>query len=170
MAAKKARRKRTGGTPKKKPGRRKRAAQAPRRALELVSADTTAADKAAALKAFVKLGTVTAAVRKAKVARSTWYDWIENDEAFARAVLVAHDDVADDLEQEAIKRAKDGSDTLLIFLLKSKRPTQFRERLTIETVSPDVQNRLARQADAIMELCPPEIAAQLANRLREIWS
>lgn len=169
MAAKKSKRKRTGGTPKKGRTPRKRAAQAPRRALALVSADTTAADKVKALKAFVQLGTVTAAVRKAKVARSTWYDWIENDEAFARQVLVAHDDVADDLEQEAIKRAKDGSDTLLIFLLKSKRPHQFRDKLTIETVSPDVQNRLARQADAILELCPPEMASQLANRLREIW-
>jgi hypothetical protein len=161
---------RTGGTPKKKAGARKRAATAPARALKLVPEDCTATDKARALKAFVRLGTVSAAVRVARVARSTWYDWVENDETFARQVLSAHDDVADDLEAEAIKRAKAGSDTLIIFLLKSKRPMQFRDRLQIETVSPDVQSRLARQADAILELCPPEIAAPLANRLREIWA
>lgn len=39
----------------------------------------------------------------------------------------------------------------------------------ITTVSADVQMRLQRQADAILETCPPEVAAVLAQRLREIW-
>lgn len=130
------------------------------------------AEKARALVQFRELGTVKAACEAAGIGRRTWYDWLEADPEFASLVMAANEDVTDELEAEAIKRAKakDGSDTLLTFLLRARRPQLYREKQVIEVVSPDVQDRLQRQADAIMAICPPETAQQLAAALREIWT
>src|SRR4051812_1323438 len=83
--------------------------------------------KARALQAYRKAGTVMHACIAAGIGRRTWYDWLENDPTFAAAAMEASEGVTDELEKEAIRRAKKGSDTLIIFLLKSKRPEQYRE-------------------------------------------
>lgn len=127
------------------------------------------ADKARALRAFMIAGTVTAACNAAGVHRSVWYDWLEADDAFRERVVALKEANTEELEEEAIRRAKHGSDTLLIFLLKSRRPI-YRERITIDVVSPEVVKRLELQATAIVEVCPPEIAAKLAARFRDIWT
>lgn len=51
-----------------------------------------------------------------------------NDEQFKSDAENAALDVADDLEEVAIKRAKDDSDTMLIFLLKGFKPDKYAER------------------------------------------
>ncbi len=102
--------------------------------------------KRAALEAYGKLGSITAACEAAGVHRRTHYDWLEADEAYAEAFTQARGVAADSLEAEAISRARDGwrepvyqggkmvgtilkkSDTLLIFLLKGLRPEKFRDR------------------------------------------
>ena len=89
-------------------------------------------EKEAALKAFADYGTVAAAMRKVGMARRTWYDWKENDAEFAKLAGDAELAVADDLEEEAIKRAKESSDTLLIFLLKGHKPERYREKLDVK--------------------------------------
>jgi hypothetical protein len=81
-----------------------------------------------ALDAYRKLGTVVAACQAAGVGRRTWYWWRSEDPAFLEAVHEAEDAVADSLEQEAIRRAIDGSDLLLIFMLKSLKPAKFKDR------------------------------------------
>lgn len=84
--------------------------------------------KAKALEHFIEFGTVMAACRAVGISRTTWYRWRTEDKQFDIGVQEAQEAVADDLEQEAIKRAKDGkSDTLLIFLLKGLRPEKYRE-------------------------------------------
>ena len=88
--------------------------------------------KAEFLAAFEDLGTITAACRQVGVGRQTVYDWRQADEDFAVALHDARKAVADDLEIEAIRRAKDGSDTLLIFLLKAHAPDRFRENVRVE--------------------------------------
>lgn len=128
------------------------------------------ADKARALRAFMVAGTITAACEAAGIARATWYNWLEADEAFRNQAMALKEASTEELEEEAIRRAKHGSDTLLIFLLKSRRPGIYRDRLTIDVVSPEVTSRLEQQAQAIIEVCPPEIAAKLAARFREIWT
>jgi hypothetical protein len=85
-------------------------------------------DKDRALRAYLRHGTIVAGCKAAKVGRSTWYRWIDEDRAFAAAVAEVREEVADALEAEAIKRAKKGSDVLLIFLLKNKRRREFGER------------------------------------------
>jgi hypothetical protein len=88
-------------------------------------------------------------------------------------------DLADDLEAEAFKRAREGSDTLLVFLLRAHRPERYRDRHVIEVVSPDVVSRLEQQASAILEACNQVlddrqlanlVASTIANRLRQIWA
>jgi hypothetical protein len=133
--------------------------------------------RARALEAYYDLGTVIAACKRVGISRRTWYNWAEADPVFADAVRRATEHVADDLEAEAIRRAKDGSDTLLIFLLKAKRPAVYRERHTINVVSPEVQSRLFRQTDAIMQTCRELLGTDeatafthsLAVKLQEVW-
>ena len=91
-------------------------------------------------------GNITLAAREAGVSRQAAYQARESDESFALAWLEAEDIAADLLEEEARKRAVDGtpepvyykgqmvgavrrySDNLLMFLLKARRPERFRER------------------------------------------
>jgi transposase-like protein len=137
------------------------------------------AKKEAVLQAYVECGTVAGAARACGISRQTFYDWIENDESFAKAVVMCRQDLADDLEAEAFKRAREGSDTLLVFLLRAHRPERYRDRHVIEVVSPDVVSRLEQQAAAILEACNQIledrqlanlVASTIANRLRQIWA
>ena len=88
--------------------------------------------KRAAIASYVEYGTVTAACRAAGIGRTTWYDWKKADSDFAQAVADAEESVADKLEQEAIRRAMDSSDTMLIFLLKGLRPGRYADRQRLE--------------------------------------
>ncbi len=70
---------------------------------------------------------VMTAAEAAGVARQTVYRWRQEDETFARAWDEAIEAGTDRLEDEALRRAFAGSDTLLIFLLKARRPTKYRD-------------------------------------------
>jgi cytochrome P450 len=105
-----------------------------------------AALKAAFLAAYAKDATLKVACELTGVGRRTHYDWIAQDPAYAQAFVDAEQVATDALESEARRRATEGttepvfyqgqqcgsirrySDTLLIFLLKAKRPDQFRDR------------------------------------------
>jgi hypothetical protein len=66
------------------------------------------------------------------MARTTVYEWREADQDFAASWDEAIESGTDALEDEAIKRAKAGSDTLMIFLLKARRPNKYKERTHTE--------------------------------------
>lgn len=122
--------------------------------------------KVAFLEQFGTLGTVTHAARAANVPRRTVYDWLERDAQFRLDFAEAEQEALDSLEQEAVRRARDGveepvyqggsligtvrkySDTLLIFLLKGGRPSKFRERVD---VSLDVRSVVERLTDDPLE-------------------
>lgn len=87
----------------------------------------------------VKGETITAASKAAGVCRKTAYNWRESDKAFADAWDDAIEVGTEKLETEATRRALDGSDTLLIFLLKARRPKVYRERVSTEVTGPDGQ-------------------------------
>ena len=98
------------------------------------------------LAAFAEHATVSAAATAARVRRRTHYDWLETDEEYARRFKDVQETVTEALEAEARRRGQSGveepvfyqgrrvdtirrySDTLLIFLLKARRPEVYRER------------------------------------------
>lgn len=77
---------------------------------------------------------MTAACKAEGIARSSYYLWLADDPDFAKAVDDALESGTDLLEDEAKRRAVglSGSDTLLIFLLKARRPDKYRERHTVD--------------------------------------
>lgn len=122
-----------------------------------------------ALRAYRELGTVAHACKKAKIGRQTWYDWLEKDPAFAAEVRDTKVEVKEDLEGVAVERAKDGSDTLLIFLLKSLEPEKYRDTQKLEIVSPKVRDRMRRTIDVIRSALPPDQGEQILKQLDEVW-
>lgn len=78
-------------------------------------------------------GMVTQAAIEAGIHRNTAYFERQRDPIFAQEWADALDRGVDMLEDVAKKRAYDGSDTLLIFLLKAHRPQKYRD--TIRTVT-----------------------------------
>lgn len=73
---------------------------------------------------------VSAACKAEKISRNAYYEWRKADPEFKQATDDAIDEGTDFLEDKARDRATSGeSDTLLIFLLKGRRPEKYRERV-----------------------------------------
>jgi len=118
-----------------------------------------------------KKGNVSLATKAAKIGRQTVYDRRKADALFAQAWDEALEEAGDWLEEEARRRAQDGtlkpvfyqgtkvasireySDTLLIFLLKGIKPDKYRERreLTGKDGAPIELNVYAHLADAELD-------------------
>lgn len=113
--------------------------------------------KAVIIAALAAGSTVLLAAQEAGVNKTTAYRWRESDKDFAQAWDDALEEGTDRLEQEALRRARDGvskpvfhkgnvvghvqeySDTLAIFLLKARRPEVYRERASLEHTGPNGQ-------------------------------
>ena len=96
--------------------------------------NTTGHLKKAFLAAFAETGVVLAAAQAAGVGRTSVYRWLEHDEAFSSAFHQAEEDSTQHLERVAYERAtraQEPSDTLLIFLLKARRPERYRDRFEV---------------------------------------
>lgn len=140
--------------------------------------------QARALKALLHGANIKTACAAAGVTRAAWYKWRHEDDDFEalyqQAVVTLAtqqlEDV-DEVERNLIERAKDETDAAKV-VLRAYKPDRYRERQTIEVVSPDVVNRLELQASAILEACHEAledrtmaglVASSIANRLRVIW-
>jgi hypothetical protein len=122
------------------------------------------------LKALAETGIVSAAVEIAGTSRTRVYELRKRDAAFAKAWDEAEEQAADALEAEAWRRAVDGvpeplvsagkvvrdddgqplairrySDTLMLALLKARRPERFKDRAYIEH---DISDRVADRLEA----------------------
>jgi hypothetical protein len=90
-------------------------------------------------------GTVMAACQAERIHRSTYYAWRAADPEFAAQADDAIESGTDELEEIARQRAITGSDTLLIFLLKARRPEKYRERQTIQGGDKPVEITITRR-------------------------
>ena len=112
--------------------------------------------KRAFLQAFGVTANVKWAAEAAKIDRQEHWRWLKVDQAYKEAFETVEDEVAQALENEAIRRAYEGikrpvlykgtpvkvgrrilyqhefSDTLLLALLKRFRPAQYREHIAAE--------------------------------------
>jgi len=141
--------------------------------------------KAELLAAYGELGRVDLACQQVGVPRRTHYNWLRNDPAYSRSFQDTRKQVAQTLEDEAYRRAVNGtekpvtiagerevireySDTLLIFLLKGADPDRYRERQSVEHSTKDgdplsTAGLLRIIEDELKE--HPEIRYRLAQRL-----
>lgn len=106
--------------------------------------------------------TVGEAARAAGIGRRTAYDLRQRDETFAVDWADAIEEGTDHLIAAARKRAIDGSDTLLMFLIKARRP-EFRESYKVEHSRPPTSGVNSPMARALRErvAADPEFAARL---------
>jgi hypothetical protein len=81
------------------------------------------------LRTLAATGNVTASCAAAGIGRRTAYDRKDIDPEFAAAWQEALEAGTDELERVARDRALAGSDTLMIFLLKARRPDVYRESM-----------------------------------------
>lgn len=61
-----------------------------------------------------------------EIDRGTYYNWIDKDETFRKAIYDAKMDMCDDMEQVLIARAVEKDTTALIYWLKYNHP-QYKE-------------------------------------------
>lgn len=113
-------------------------------------------------------GNVTRACEAAALSKVAAYEWRKNDEAFAIRWEDAVEAGTEELEQEARRRAYEGvdepvfykgdecglvrkySDTLMIFLLKARKPDKYRDNIKHELSNPDGSPLMQPIADAIL--------------------
>jgi hypothetical protein len=89
---------------------------------------------------FRQTGIVLVACRGAGISRTQAYRERQRNARFAALWAEAEEDATEGLEAEARRRALATSDTLLIFLLKARRPDVYREHVRID---------LRREAEAL---------------------
>ncbi len=119
------------------------------------------------LASYRKCGNITKAAKATRVDRSTVYARRESDPEFEKAMLAAQEEAVDLLEEEARRRAADGSvkpvfyqgkqvatvreysDTLLIVLLKANRPEKYRERADITSGGEQIKAYVGFDTEAV---------------------
>ncbi|MDQ4146167.1 MAG: hypothetical protein M3120_00470, partial [Pseudomonadota bacterium] len=109
-------------------------------------------------------GSVTLAARAISIARKNAYAWRNKDEQFKADWEDAVEEGTDLLEDVAVRKAMDHSDTLLIFLLKGRRKQRYAERQ--EHTGKDGGPITLRQwldEHSGKTLGPPSVRAKLAN-------
>jgi len=84
------------------------------------------------LEALADGASVASACRRAGVSRQCAYKARSRSPAFAEQWEDALEEGADALEDEAFRRAMNGSDSLLMFLLRAKRPAVYRDNVRME--------------------------------------
>jgi hypothetical protein len=79
---------------------------------------------------------IGAACKCAGIGRSTYYDWRAGDPDFARRADDAIEDGTDAIEDNALAQAKKGAQTLMVLILKSRRPEKYRDRFEAQVSGP----------------------------------
>jgi hypothetical protein len=85
--------------------------------------------KPAFLEAYRESGNVTESAEAAGVTKQAVYKARKSGKAFREEWETAREELADDLEAVAVKRARNSSDTMLIFLLKGLKPDTYGDKL-----------------------------------------
>lgn len=121
-------------------------------------AERIARAKARWLSTFRKAGNRMDSCAAAGISRSGFYRWIAVDPAFGDEVQMAEEERRDRLEDEAVRRAMEGSDTMLIFMLKTLRRQQFGDRLEVQQQGVmDLRHHDVVDRDVLRRMSPDEL-------------
>ncbi|SEL39165.1 hypothetical protein SAMN04515666_103607 [Bosea lupini] len=100
---------------------------------------------------------VAGAAKLAGIGRQTVYDWRKRDGEFAAAWDDAIETGTDNLEDEARRRAMSTSDTLMIFMLKARRPEKYKERYAAEHTGKNGERLMPERFPKITDLTMEEL-------------
>lgn len=106
------------------------------------------------LEAFKKAGTILKGALAAGVGRTTVYEWRATDPEFEAKFQRADEQMTWELEDSAMDRALKGSETLTIFLLKSRNPKKYTERFRHEIESSQMAELVSEVACLIKRRLP----------------
>jgi hypothetical protein len=106
------------------------------------------------LAAFKKTGTIVKGAEAAGVGRTTVYEWRATDPEFEAKFQRADEQMTWELEDSAMDRALKGSETLTIFLLKSRNPKKYTERFRHEIESSQIAELISEVASLIKRRVP----------------
>ncbi len=113
---------------------------------------------------------VAKACRGARVSRAAVYAWRKADPEFAKAWEAAIEIGVGVVEDEAVRRALQGSDNLLIFLLKAYRPEKYSDKRQLQIGGPGLAEIICSMSEGLQAAreraakartcpaitCPPE--------------
>lgn len=83
------------------------------------------------LAAYAECGSLKEAAQITGIGKSAHYEWLAKYPEYRVAYETATQRAIDSLEEEAKRRAMVGSDNLMMFMLKAKRPNEFRDMSTV---------------------------------------
>jgi len=72
------------------------------------------------------MGHITNTCRAIGINRTTYYNWLDKDEKFAKQIMEAEMELNDDIREVLIQKAAEGDLTAVIFYLKKRHP-DFKE-------------------------------------------
>jgi len=132
-----------------------------------------ASKREAFLKALERIPAVTYACKSAKISKDTAYRWRKDAPVFAARwdALVAQG--LPMLEDEALRRAMMGSDTMLIFLLKALDRAKYGEKVDIQVLmrsDPKIRSMMIGVGQVLEEFVPREKMQSAIARIRLLTS
>jgi hypothetical protein len=114
-------------------------------------------------------GDASAAVRKARVARRTWYSWLDADPELAtahkEAMTAGREARADRAEDRLGDRIEAGDTTAIIFALKTLRREVYGDRATLNVNLTTIDRTHAEQLAAQYGLDVNEVIAEAERHL-----
>ncbi len=122
------------------------------------------------LELYKQSGNIALAAFGVGIHRNTVYKRQEKYKTFARLMDETKAEAIELLEAEAWKRARAQSDTLMIFLLKSLKPSMYRETKRIIMDVPDKLQRQLQLAADRANIPASELFEQMVNELTNIDS
>jgi hypothetical protein len=121
------------------------------------------------LSALSKMANVSLACEESGVSRQTAYRWRAENEEFSKNWNQALDDGIDMLEGIALKRARESSDTLMIFLLKAHKPQKYRERFEFNLKNdPEFKRTVNAFAEMLQTFVPKEFLPSAITRFAQL--
>jgi len=105
------------------------------------------------------LGIITAACQKAKVPRSTFYNWMKEDSIFRNEAEAIFEAQTDFVESKLLENIKSNDTTAIIFYLKTKaRDRGYSEKIDITAKSSKEVILIKEEAKKVQEATTPEEA------------